>query len=223
MVLAERGHIESAITFGESLPLSIAQKRQMNELRWSEAQQLRHIHLLWRREQQVATTNHLGDSHQGIINDHRQLIGPGTILATDDEVTHMMGQIDALRAIVSINKRDVAIGHDESRGSSLARLWRQVTTSAGIDHTSITLVRRLRGQQVGSRTITRIGHALILQHLEIMLINIGTLTLIDGLTVPRESQPLQIVHQQVGISLSRASWVNILNTQKPFPTLTLDR
>ena len=94
----------------------------MDELRRSEAQELGHIHLLGRREQQVATTHNLGNTHQGIVDNHHQLIGPGTILTTDDEIAHMMSQVDTLRSIVPINKGNVPIGHDESGGSRLIGL-----------------------------------------------------------------------------------------------------
>lgn len=83
-------HVEAAVAFRQSLTAVAQQQRQMDETGRREVQQLCHIQLLGRRQEQVAPPHHLINPHQGIVDDDGQLVGPSPVLTADDEVAHVV-------------------------------------------------------------------------------------------------------------------------------------
>ena len=88
----------------------------MAEGGWGEAEEAMEVDLLGDGEEKVATSDNLGDAHEGIIDDYCQLIGPGSIGASEDEVATMSGQVDALCAVMEIGESDFFVGNENPRG-----------------------------------------------------------------------------------------------------------
>ena len=138
----------------------------------------------------------------------------------------MLRQVHTLLAVVTILEYYVLIWDYKSGGMRhilchFIELF--APASASINDATIRFVRRLSGHDVGTRTVTRIGEASFFQLLEIVLVDVPALALPHNLAVPRQSEPLQVVHQLQGKVPTRAIWVDILDAQTPLSTLALGR
>ena len=84
----------------------------MAERGWGEAEEAMEVDLLGNGEEKVTPADDFGDAHECVIDDYCQLIGPGAICTSEDEVATMGSQVDAIFAIMIIDKRDLLIGND---------------------------------------------------------------------------------------------------------------
>ena len=199
----------------------------MSEARRSKSQLLCQINLLRRREQQVATAHYLRDAHQRIVHHHRQLVSPRPVLASHDEVAALRRQVDGLLAVVSVDERHDALAllrhtHTYSRRSAMRPRF-QIAARPLIHHAPVAFVRSLRSQYVRTRAVARIRHTTVSKFLQLRLVYLATLALIERTLVPRQAEPFEVAHNQVGILHTRTLRINILNTQYPFATLRLYR
>ena len=134
----------------------------------------------------------------------------------------MPGKVDALRTIVSVAEGDVAVGHDKSDGRRpvfVGFIEHSAPASTRIDNASVAFVRSLRSHNVSTGAETRISKPILLQFLKVLQINIVAFALPDDVVVPRQTKPLQVVLQLLGKRLARTVRVEILNAQKPTPSL----
>src|SRR6185369_13660283 len=108
-----------------------------------------------RAVEEVGAAHHVGDALQGIINDHGELIGEGSVAAPDDDVAALC-ECEFQWPLQAILERHVARGHPEARGGR-ARALRAGATGSGV----AALVGEL-----APRAAARERHALTLQLLE---------------------------------------------------------
>ena len=199
----------------------------MDKSRGYKSQLPSQIYLLWRREQKVASTHNLVDAHQRIVHYDCKLISPRSVLAAHDEVAALCGEVDGVRAVMSVAERYQAlafVGYLHANGSRTGmNTRRQIAACAFIHYPTVALVRCLRGHDVGSCAIARIGQPALAQLLETALVYRATLTLPVWTLVPVESEPVKVVHYQFGILAVRALRVDILYAQQPCAALRLGR
>lgn len=114
--LAQLSQIEALVTFAEALAFLIAEEGEVAEGGWGEAEEAMEVNLLGDGEEKVAPTDDFGDAHECVIDDYCQLIGPGTICTSEDEVATMGSQVDALGAVMEIGESDFFVGNENPRG-----------------------------------------------------------------------------------------------------------
>lgn len=74
------------VAFRQPAPLGVANERQVDKFGWIVAEQSMKVDLLSRRVEQVAAANNFCDSHQRIVDNNGELIGPGTVGTAKHEV-----------------------------------------------------------------------------------------------------------------------------------------
>ena len=108
-MLTEKAKIQITVAFGKTSAICSHQQWYMNKSRWGKAQQLVQIKLLRCGTEQVAAADNFRDAHQGIIDDHCQLIGVNTVAAPQDDIAAFSSQVLRIRTIMSVDKADSSI------------------------------------------------------------------------------------------------------------------
>lgn len=134
-MLTEKAEIQITVAFGKTSAICSHQQWYMNKSRWGKAQQLVQIKLLRCGTEQVTAADNFRDAHQGIVNDHGQLIGVNTVAALQDDIAAFSSQVLRIRTIMSVDKADSSTGSRSRCAGSLVRAlaavcsavkWRQV-------------------------------------------------------------------------------------------------
>lgn len=86
----------------------------MAEGGWGEAQEAMEVDLLGNGEEKVTTSDDFGDAHESVIDDYCQLIGPGSICTSEDEVATVGGEVDGVGAVMEIGEGNLLVGNDEA-------------------------------------------------------------------------------------------------------------
>lgn len=161
-VAPELLHAHRLVALGESEPLGVAHQRHMSVARCTEAEDFIEIELLGGGEQEIAAADHVGYTHQGVVDHHGELIGSGAVGALHHEIAAMFREVDALRPENPVGKRDDSVRHIYAGGGrSIAlnageRGAGRRAACAGIHYPAVSLMRSLRGHDVGAPAMTRI-------------------------------------------------------------------
>gem|GEM_PF-3918696 len=108
-MLTKKAEIQITVAFGKTSAICSHQQWYMNKSRWGKAQQLVQIKLLRCGTEQVAAADNFRDAHQGIVDDHGQLIGVNTVAALQDDIAAFSSQVLRIRTIMSVDKADSSI------------------------------------------------------------------------------------------------------------------
>ena len=192
----------------------------MYEMRRFKAEQAVQPDLTRRAGDEVASANDLGHARQAVIDRHGELVGENAVRAPDNEITAFLRQVLAVRAEHAVGKRDDLVGHAHARCRrtffpfffDLRR--REIPAGPGIQHAAVRKMRRTRGVQRGPGAEARIKQPLFAQDLLVFFINRRPLGLIRHLAVPVETEPAQIVHNEIRVAARAAHRVKILDPQQ---------
>lgn len=187
IALAEVPHIKRGVALGEALTGSIEEEGRVAEHGRLLTKEAEEVYLLGGREEEVAATDYLGDTRQSIVNDHGELVGPGSVATAEDEVAAMLGEIDALGAIVSVGVENIGVGDADAQGAGGVAGF---AARAGIDHAAVGLMRGLGGENVGAGALAIIGVGA--QDGKGLLVESRALAL-TAETVPLKAEPLEVV------------------------------
>lgn len=86
----------------------------MAEGGWGESEEAMEVDLLGDGEEKVTPADDFGDAHECVIDDYCQLIGPGAICTSEDEVATMSGEVDTLGAVMEIGEGNLFVGNDKT-------------------------------------------------------------------------------------------------------------
>ena len=120
-MLTEKAKIQITVAFGKTSAICSHQQWYMNKSRWGKAQQLVQIKLLGCGTEQVAAADNFRDAHQGIVDDHCQLIGVNTVAAPQDDIAAFSSQVLRIRTIMSVDKADSSIRKPQPPERCLSR------------------------------------------------------------------------------------------------------
>ena len=212
IALAEVPHIERGVALGEALAGSIEEEGGVAEHGRLLTEKAEEVNLLGGREEEVAATDYLGDTRQGIVNDDGELVGPGSVATAEDEVAAMVGEIDALGAIVSVGEDNICIGDADAKGAGGVAGF---AARAGIDHAGDGLMRGLGGENIGAGALAIVSVGA--QDGKRLLVESRALAL-TAETVPFKAEPVEVVGYLVGIFAAGALGVDVLNAEEPLPS-----
>lgn len=150
----------------------------------------------------------------------------------------MLLEVDALRTIIAVGKIDILVGDEQPCAPNRLLIIRRIrrTTpearwpaSAGIYHSSVALMRRLRGHDVGAGAVAGIGKAgsgkppqgilidVAAEALHIWSVRTGS---VDSPLVPVKTEPMQVILNLTGIFKAGTLRVKILYAKNPAVALT---
>lgn len=212
IALAEVPHIKRGVALGETLTGNIEEEGDVAEHGRLLAEKAEEVYLLGGREEEVAATDYLGDTRQSIVNDHGELVGPGSVTTAEDEVAAMLGEIDALGTVVGVGEENIGVGDADAQGAgSVVGL----AARAGIDHAAVGLVGCLGGENIGAGALAVVSVGA--QDGKRLLVEVGALAL-TAETVPFKAEPVEVVGYLVGIFAAGALGVDVLNAEEPLPS-----
>lgn len=151
--------------------------------------------------------------HQGIVDNHSKLVGPGAIGTPEHEVAAVAGEIGFLRAENTVGELYLGIGHGDTHGMCSLRSRRkrrQPTRSAGagIYNETVGGMRRLCGHDIGARAEAGVGQPGAAQCVEGAFVELMAPALhiwpvratpIGAAFVPVKAEPCEVVFDEAGI------------------------
>lgn len=79
-----------------------------------EAQQAVEILLLGNGEEEVASSDYLGDAHERVVHDDGELVGPCAVASAEDEVAALVCKMDGVVTVVAVSEGEGLVRHGKS-------------------------------------------------------------------------------------------------------------
>ena len=90
---AQMAHFEGAVAFAEAAALGVGEEWDVAVAGWLEAEEGEEVDLLGGAEEEVVAADDLCHSHEGVVGDYGELVGPGTVGTPQDEVAAVAGEV----------------------------------------------------------------------------------------------------------------------------------
>src|SRR5258706_4186404 len=226
-----------AVALGQPLAGRAGDEAGMRPPRLAQAQQAIEQDLPGGGGKQVVASQHLGDAHRRVVDEHRELIGEDAVGAAQHEVADRRLRIELLRALQLVVEGDRAGRDAQAQGGrasapALRPLRRaQVRAGAGIGRSVVLgTVRRARRSDLRARAETLVD--LVAQTCQRGLVEGGALRLAIGAApaqivagprvgtlVPSQAQPGQLFQLARRQARSDAGPVEVLDAQGESATL----
>ena len=174
--------------------------------------------------EQVTSSYHLIDAHEGVVYDDGELVGKDPIAAPHEEVSALTCKDLALWTVYDIAEGDRAVrvvcvwyfepcgcGTDEAASSHLVFGERAAGTC--VDVGAVRGMGSRGGMEFGARAEAGIGEAMLAETPHCLLVDLVPVTLVEGTLVPVKPKPPEVIKQEfVGVGVA-ASWVEVLDAE----------
>jgi len=160
-----------------------------------------------RAVEEVGPAHDVRNTLQGIVDDHRKLVGKSPIPAADDDIP-ALPQPEITPSLEAILHRDDDVLDPETSG---CRAGARRPIAAGTGVTALTIVLATRAAALESR-------AERLQFLEGVCVMRAALALVLDRTVPVETEELECAQDLLGAPGHFARAIEILHPHEPAPT-----
>ena len=183
-------------------------------------EKLLEINLSRGRGENIPAAHDFGHPAHGIINDNRQLVSVNAVGTADDEVADFLLKRLGYQSLKPVCKRENAIRHAEphgrlSDGREGLYLFRcKMGTFSRVDESGIPGMRCKGGMQFIAGTETGIDNAGIPEHLESMLVNGSTGTLIQRRLIPPDREIGEVGQGILNEVVRTPGLIKIFNAQK---------
>lgn len=125
----QRLHAQGGISLGEAYAIGIADEGYMGVDRRLVAEEMVKIDLGGGAGQQVVAAHYFRDTHKSVVGHNSQLVGPGSIGATQKKITEFTGQINILKPVNHIGKDNRLVRHEEAPSTFILQKGRNSVSS----------------------------------------------------------------------------------------------
>ena len=197
---AQNTEVKITVALGEPPSVRRGEQGDVIVFRRCGVEQTVEIQLPRRGREKIAPAHDLRYTGVDIIRHDGELIGENAVRAPENEVPALAREIFGVWAVMPVRKGDALVRHTQppERGAHFrfrrALFFGQIAAGAGVDRVTVGGVRSVRGVfEIAARTPAGIDKAIAAQPVENALIVFAARALIRLLSVPRETEPAQIV------------------------------
>ena len=197
---AQNTEVKITVALGEPPSVRRGEQGDVIVFRRCGVEQTVEIQLPRRGREKIAPAHDLRYTGVDIIRHDGELIGENAVRAPENEVPALAREIFGVWAVMPVRKGDALVRHTQppERGAHFrfrrALFFGKIAAGAGVDRVTVGGVRSVRGVfEIAARTPAGIDKALAAQPVENALIVFAARALIRLLSVPRETEPAQIV------------------------------